>query len=62
MFVEHDVDETGSVDAEDVFAGLRAIGYSGFITVRQAFGNIMPVEDAVRRSFQYLKPLTQTQR
>ncbi len=50
--------EKGGVDAEDVFAGLRAIGYHGYITVHQAFGDVMPVEEAVRRSYQYLKPLT----
>jgi sugar phosphate isomerase/epimerase len=50
--------EKGGVDAVDVFAGLRAIGYHGYITVHQAFGDVMPVEEAVRRSYQYLKPLT----
>jgi len=50
--------ETSGLDSADVFAGLREIGYSGFITVHQAFGNIMPVEDAVRRSVQFLRPLT----
>lgn len=50
--------EKGGVDAEDVFAGLRGIGYHGYVTVHQAFGDVMPVEEAVRRSYQYLKPLT----
>lgn len=50
--------ETGGLDPADVFAGLREIDYTGFITVHQAFGNIMPVEDAVRRSFQFLQPMT----
>jgi|GEM_PF-132076 len=50
--------EKGGVNAEDVFAGLHRIGYSGYITVHQAFGDVMPVEEAVRRSYQYLKPLT----
>ncbi|MCC6587632.1 MAG: sugar phosphate isomerase/epimerase [Bryobacterales bacterium] len=54
--------EKGGVDAEDVFAGLRAVGYSGYITVHQAFGNVMPVEEAVRKSYRYLQPLTLAKR
>jgi sugar phosphate isomerase/epimerase len=38
-----------------MFAGLHAIGYSGFVTVHQAFADVMPVEEAVRRSAEYLK-------
>lgn len=51
--------EKGGVNSEDVFAGLREIGYRGYVTVHQAFGDVMPVKDAVRRSYQYLKPLTE---
>ncbi len=51
--------DAGGVDVGDVFAGLREIGYDGFVTVHQAFGNIMPLEEAVRRSYGFLKPLTQ---
>ena len=47
--------EKGGVVAEDMFAGLHAIGYSGFVTVHQAFADVMPVEEAVRRSAEYLK-------
>jgi len=47
--------EKGGVNAEDMFAGLHAIGYSGFVTVHQAFADVMPVEEAVRRSAEYLK-------
>ena len=49
--------EQGGLDSATVFAGLHEIGYGGFITVHQAFGNIMPVEDAVKRSIQFLRPL-----
>jgi sugar phosphate isomerase/epimerase len=47
--------EKGGVKAEDMFAGLHAIGYRGFVTVHQAFADVMPVEEAVRRSGEYLK-------
>jgi len=50
--------EPDGVDSPDVFAGLHDIGYRGYVTVHQAFGDVMPVEEAVRRSFQYLEPLT----
>ncbi|MBM3736970.1 MAG: sugar phosphate isomerase/epimerase [Acidobacteria bacterium] len=50
--------EKGGVDSEEVFAALHRTGYSGSITVHQAFGNVMPVDEAVRRSYEYLKPLT----
>lgn len=47
--------EKGGVDVEEMFAGLHAVGYSGFVTVHQAFAGVMPVEEAVRRSAEYLK-------
>jgi sugar phosphate isomerase/epimerase len=47
--------EKGGVKAEDMFAGLHAIGYRGFVTVHQAFADVMPVEEAVRRSGEYLR-------
>lgn len=46
------------VDFADVFAGLQAIGYRGFVTVHQAFAGVMPVEQAVKKSATFLKPLT----
>lgn len=50
--------EKGGVDVADMFAGLHAAGYRGYITVHQAFAGIMPVEEAVQRSYQFLKPFT----
>lgn len=47
--------EPGGVDFREVFAGLRAVGYRGFITVHQAFAGVMPVEEAVRRSARFLR-------
>ena len=49
--------EEGGVDFEEVFRGLDAIGYEGYVTVHQAFAGVMPVEEAVARSARYLKPL-----
>ncbi len=49
--------ERGGVDAGEMFAGLKEIGYTGYVTVHQAFGDVMPVEEAVRRSYAYLKTL-----
>ena len=48
--------EAGGVDFEEVFRGLDAIGYGGYVTVHQAFAGVMPVEEAVARSARYLKP------
>lgn len=50
--------EKGGVDFEEVFAGLHAVEYRGFVTVHQAFAGVIPVEEAARKSYQYLKPLT----
>ena len=47
--------EEGGVNFEEVFAGLKAIGYSGYVTVHQAFEGVMTVEEAVRRSAEYLR-------
>ncbi|MGH9630375.1 MAG: sugar phosphate isomerase/epimerase family protein, partial [Bryobacteraceae bacterium] len=47
--------EKGGVDYDDVAAGLREINYRGYITVHQAFGDVMPVQEAVRRSVEHLR-------
>jgi len=49
--------EKGGVDSDDVFRGLHEIGYRGYVTVHQAFAGIMPIETAVKRSADYLRPL-----
>lgn len=49
--------EDGGVRVDEVFAGLDAIGYAGFVTVHQAFADVMPVEDSVRQSAEFLMPL-----
>jgi len=49
--------EKGGVNASEMFAALHAMGYRGFVTVHQAFADVMPVEEAVRLSAEYLQPL-----
>jgi sugar phosphate isomerase/epimerase len=46
--------DKGGVNYEEVAAGLRDIQYDGYVTIHQAFGDVMPVEDAVRRSREFL--------
>ena len=50
--------EEGGVDVDSVFDAMHEVGYEGYLTVHQAFGDVMPVAEAVRRSFEHLKPLT----
>lgn len=50
--------EKGGVNFEEVFAGLAAVGYRGWVTVHQAYAEIMPPEEAAARSARYLKPST----
>ena len=48
--------EKGGVDFDKVFEGLHAIGYSGYVTVHQAFAEIMTPQEAAVKSYRYLKP------
>ncbi len=47
--------ETGGVDFGQAFAGLKEIGYEGYVTVHQAFEGVMTVDEAVGRSAEYLR-------
>ncbi len=47
--------EEGGVNFEEVFAALEEIEYRGYVTVHQAFEGIMTVDEAVRRSAEYLR-------
>jgi len=47
--------EDGGVRFDEVFATLDEIGYAGYVTVHQAFEGVMTVDEAVRRSAEYLK-------
>ena len=46
--------DKGGVDYEEVAAGLHQVDYNGYVTIHQAFGDVMPVDEAVRRSREYL--------
>lgn len=46
--------EKDGVNYDEVSAGLRGAGYTGYVTVHQAFGDSFPVGEAVRRSREYL--------
>ncbi|MDE0105755.1 MAG: TIM barrel protein [Bryobacterales bacterium] len=50
--------EEGGVDVDGVFDAMHEVGYRGYLTVHQAFGDVMPVEEAVRRSYEHLHPRT----
>ncbi|MDE0263466.1 MAG: sugar phosphate isomerase/epimerase [Bryobacterales bacterium] len=50
--------ESGGVDVDAVFEAMHEVGYEGHLTIHQAFGDVMPVEEAVRKSYEHLKPLT----
>lgn len=57
--VPHDpirLQDKGGIDFPSVFQGLEAIGYDGYVTVHQAFREIMEPEDAAEQSYTYLKP------
>ncbi len=49
--------EQGGVELEEPFAALRRIGYSGYVTVHQAFEGVVTVDEAVRKSAAFLRPL-----
>ena len=49
--------EDGGIDVDAVFDAMHEVGYEGHLTVHQAFGNVMPVDEAVRKSYERLKPL-----
>jgi sugar phosphate isomerase/epimerase len=49
--------EPGGVDFPTVIAGLRDIGYDGFITVHQAYGELMGPREAAEATAQYLSRL-----
>lgn len=49
--------EAGGVDFRDVFDGLAQIHYDGYVTVHQAYGEIMGPVEAAQRSAQYLRTM-----
>ena len=58
--VPHDpirLQDSGGINFETVFEGLGAVGYDGYVTVHQAFTEIMEPEDAAHQSYEYLTQL-----
>ena len=51
--------DKGGIDFELVFEGLKAIGYDGYVTVHQAFSEIMKPEEAAEQSYEYLTSIAQ---
>jgi sugar phosphate isomerase/epimerase len=49
--------EPGGVDFSEVVRGLQAIGYDGFVTVHQAYAELMGPEEATVKSADYLRSL-----
>ena len=49
------LDETGGINFQDVFGGLKAIQYSDYVTLHHAFGDDMPPNEAAKRSADFLK-------
>jgi sugar phosphate isomerase/epimerase len=49
--------EPGGIDFEEVFAGLKAIDYTGTVTVHQAFAQLAGPEEAATKSHEFLTRL-----
>ncbi len=49
--------EPGGVDFSEVARGLQAIGYEGFVTVHQAYAELMGPREAAKKSAEYLRSL-----
>ncbi|HEV8003719.1 MAG TPA: sugar phosphate isomerase/epimerase [Planctomycetaceae bacterium] len=49
--------EPGGVDFSEVMRGLQAIGYEGFVTVHQAYAELMGPREATAKSATYLRSL-----
>ena len=46
--------ETGGIDFPVIMKTLKELGYDGYVTVHQAFAELMEPEDAARQSYDYL--------
>lgn len=49
------LDEPGGIDFAQVFEGLRAIGYDGYVTSHQAFGGAIAPAEAAERAAAFLR-------
>ncbi len=57
MSTQRPLDEPGGIDFQRVFNGLKAIDYTGYVTLHQAFGGDLPPEEAAVRSADFLRSL-----
>ncbi len=53
------LDAPGGIDFVRVFEGLQAIGYTGYVTLHQAFGGDLPPQEAAARSAAFLQGFMQ---
>jgi len=49
------LDAPGGIDFAQVFDGLRSIGYTGYVTLHQAFGGDLPPQEAATQSATFLR-------
>ena len=49
------LDEPNGINFQNVFNGLQAIQYTGYVTLHHAFGDDMPPNEAAKRSADFLK-------
>lgn len=49
------LDESGGINFQTVFDGLKSISYTGYVTLHHAFGDDMPPQEAANRSADFLK-------
>ena len=54
------LDAPGGIDFGTVFRGLGQVGYSGPVTLHQAFGGVLPPGEAAERSAGFLRDLITT--
>lgn len=47
--------EKDGVNYDQVLSTLSKTGYSGYVTIHQAFAGVMPLEESIRRSVEYLR-------
>ena len=47
--------EKDGVNYDQVLSTLAKAGYSGYVTIHQAFAGVMPLEESIRRSVEYLR-------
>jgi sugar phosphate isomerase/epimerase len=54
------LDKPGGIQFQHVFDGLKAIQYTGYVTLHHAFGGDLPPQEAAQRSADFLKSFINT--